>query len=344
MTLKHVHLNQFRNFGEGAFDINQFLTVIIGENARGKTNLLESIFFSINGVGFRESREEELIYWEKDTASVECVFEDVIFTIFLSKKDQFVEKKFTVNRAKKTHKQYQEYQSKAVLFAPEHIDIVNGSPDRRREYINKVISLYDYEYKRKLTNYEHALRKRNKVLEFHKDQATLVEELAFWNTYLEEQATYITQKRQEYVEYLNAHKEVQNRIFEMEYGKNELTAELLEKNLPVEKKWRKTLIGPQKDEFIIYQIENGVRENIHLFGSRSEQRLGVFWLKLNEIHFFETFFKQKPVLLLDDVFSELDTKNKKVILDLVKEYQTVITTTEDELLNLPEVEKTVIRI
>jgi DNA replication and repair protein RecF len=356
MTLKSIRLNQFRNFEDSSFEINPLLTVIIGENARGKTNLLESIFFSINGIGFRESREEELILWGKDTALVESVFEEekeelgaprgpkAIFDIFLHKRGEVVGKKFTVNKSQKTHKQYTEYQTKAILFAPEHIDIISGSPDKRREYFNRVISLFDYEYKRKLTNYEHALRKRNKVLEFHKNVETLKEELAFWNDYLEEQAKYITQKRQEYANYLNEHKEVQNRQFEIDYQKNLLTKELLEFHFDEERRWRKTTIGPQKDDFIISLIENGVKENVHLYGSRSEQRLGVFWLKLNELHFLEEFFKQKPILLLDDVFSELDVKNKKLVLDLVREYQTVITTTEDELLELPEVEKSVIHI
>src|SRR4051794_34575745 len=100
MLLKHVQLHQFRNFTDSAFDIGEFLTVIIGENARGKTNLLESIYFSLYGEGFRESKEMELLLWEKDTASVETVFNDndssTTFQIFLSHKNESVEKKFTV--------------------------------------------------------------------------------------------------------------------------------------------------------------------------------------------------------------------------------------------------------
>ena len=266
------------------------------------------------------------------------------FQVFLHSKNESVEKKFTVNKSRKTHKQYQEYQTKAVLFAPEHIDIISGSPDKRREYFNKTISLFDYEYKRKLTNYEHALRKRNKILEHYTSISALEEELIFWNEYLEEQAVYITQKRSDYVQFLNQHKKIDGRQFEIEYQKNILTKELLEFSLDEERKWRKTLIGPQKDEFVVSLIEDKVKENVHLYGSRSEQRLAVFWLKLNEIRYLEEFFKQKPILLLDDIFSELDVKNKKLIFDLVKNYQTVLTTTEDELLELPKIEHSVIRI
>lgn len=348
MVLKKIALNQFRNVQEISHDIHELLTIILGENARGKTNLLEAIFFSVNGIGFRESKEQELILWDKDNASVQTTFQDgenaINFQIFLHQRGEVTEKKFTVNKSTKTHKQYQEYQTKAVLFAPEHIDIISGSPDKRREYFNKTISLFDYEYKRKLTNYEHALRKRNKILEHHKDVNALQEELIFWNEYLEEQATYITTKRGEYVNYLNEHKKVDGRLFEIEYQKNILTKELLEFGFDDERKWRKTLIGPQKDEFVISLIEDKVKENVHSYGSRSEQRLGVFWLKLNEIRYLEEFFKQKPILLLDDVFSELDVKNKKLVFDLVKSYQTVLTTTENELLELPKIKHSVIRI
>lgn len=88
----------------------------------------------------------------------------------------------------------------------------------------------------------------------------------------------------------------------------------------------------------------GGDKNIHMFGSRSEQRLGVFWLKLNEIHFYEEILKKRPILLLDDIFSELDIKNKKLVLDLIKQYQTVLTTTEIELLDLADMPKTVINL
>jgi DNA replication and repair protein RecF len=348
MTLSSIQLSKFRNVEHVLYSIDPVLTIIIGENARGKTNLLEAIFFSINGEGFRESKEQELILWNNDTAFVECVLKNgessTSFQIFLTLRNDTVEKKFTVNKTKKTHKQYQEYQSKAVLFAPEHIDIISGSPDKRREYFNKIISLFDYEYKRRLTNYEHALRKRNKILEHHKDVETLKEELAFWNDYLEEQAIFITAKRQEYIDYLNQHQKIDGRSFEIVYQKNILTKELLEFEFDNERKWRKTLIGPQKDDFVISLIEDGVKENVHHYGSRSEQRLAVFWLKLNEIKFLESFFKQKPLLLLDDVFSELDVKNKKLVFKLIGDYQTVLTTTEDELLELPKVKHSVIRI
>ena len=103
------------------------------------------------------------------------------------------------------------------------------------------------------------------------------------------------------------------------------------------------MIGPQKDDFQINQ-KNESAKNLHHFGSRSEQRLAIFWLKFNEIKYLEEKFKNRPLLLLDDVFSELDVKNKKLIIDLVKKYQTVVTTTEIELLELADVPKSIIKL
>lgn len=347
MILTTVSLFNFRNVEQARFSFNPQLTIIIGENARGKTSLLEAIYVGVYGTGFRESREDELVKWEEPRSVVEVVFTEKdtrnLFQISLMRKGESVEKKFFVNKTLKTHYQYLQYQTRAVLFAPEHIEIITGSPDERREYFDKVISAADLEYKKKLRNYQNAIRKRNKLLETYRDEFTLLEEIAFWNDYLTEQATYITQKRREYIEYLNAHPSVQNRSFRIEYLKNEFTKERLREVYDLELKIRKTRIGPQKDDFELY-LDDFEHKNVQHFGSRSEQRLAIFWLKLNEISFLEEQFKTKPILLLDDVFSELDNKNKKLVLEVITNYQTVLTTTEEELLDLSVGEREVIRI
>lgn len=347
MILTSIHLKQFRNFEDRAFAIHPFLTIILGENSRGKTNLLESIYFSIQGKGFREWKEEELIMWDRSQLSAEASWQEqdakYLFSIFVVKKSTGIEKKYAVNKVQKGTVAYKEYQTNAVLFAPEHIDIVTGSPDERRTYFNSILSVGDREYKKKLQNYEHAVRKRNKVLEFYRNEAALVEELRFWNTYLEEQATYITQQRQKYMDYLNINNKVENKTFKIEYLKNEFTKERLAMVFEEERRWRRTVIGPQKDDFAI-SITDNTPKNVHHFGSRSEQRLGVFWLKLNELRYFEETFKKRPILLLDDIFSELDIKNKALILHLIKTYQTVLTTTEVELLELSEMPQEIIKL
>ena len=347
MLLKQLILKDFRNFDEGNFQFNPFLTIIIGENAKGKTNLLEAIYFIAFGVGFRESREEELVRLDKISCHVEGIFsvgdQNFSFEIRI-KTGGAVEKTFTINRTKKKFFAYQEEVTKAVLFSPQQIELMTGSPEVRRKYFDRFLSSGDLEYKKRLTNYENALRKRNKVLETYRNDEQLKEELAFWNTYLEEQAIYVAGRRDAYCEFLNKNKKIDNKEFSIKYLKNELTKDKLKEMFEVEKRYRRTLIGPQKDDFAIYEETDHISKNLHHFGSRSEQRLGVFWLKLNEIGYLEKIFGKRPILLLDDIFSELDAKNKKLILDLIKKHQTVVTTTEIELLDLVNVPKSIIKL
>lgn len=178
MLLTRMYLSHFRNFSQNEFTFSPFLTLIIGENAHGKTSLLEAIYTAVTGTGYRESREMELITWDETQSLVEAIFTDsdlkTVFQIQLLKQEsERVEKHFYVNKTKKSWYQYKDLQTKAVLFAPEHISLVNGSPVRRRDYFDLVISEFDREYRKSLRNYMTALRKRNKVLELHMDEVNL---------------------------------------------------------------------------------------------------------------------------------------------------------------------------
>ena len=344
MILKQIFLKNYRNFTSDKFGFNPLLTIIIGENAKGKTNLLEAIFLILQGSGFRETREDELIKFGSDSAEIMASFgsndEQFIFQIVIKKN----EKIFLINKAKKRHFQYLKETAELVLFQPEQIEIMTGSPDKRRRYFDSLISSFDLEYKKRLVNYENALRKRNKILEVSRDEIALKEELSFWDTYLTENGGYITQKRQEYVDFLNENRNVDSKEFFLDYLKNEFNQKRLDEKFELERRYRKTVIGPQKDDLQLYQSWDSQKKNLHHFGSRSEQRLGIFWLKFNEIKYIEETLKVKPILLLDDIFSELDMKNKKLIIDLVKKYQTIVTTTEIKLLELANMPKTIIKL
>lgn len=339
MILKRIQLHNFRNIASRVFDISPRLTIILGENARGKTNILESIHCVINGVGFRESKEEELIRMNCSDTQLDGLFEENkntnSFRIFLKKESiGSITKHFFVQKARKSHAYYIGEQTKCVLFAPEQIDIITGSPDIRRDYFNKLISTFDVVYKKHLINYEQAIRKRNKLLEHSRSAETLKEELSFWDVYLEREARYLTEKRAEYTQFLNLHMQLDGREFGIEYIKNEFTQERLCEKKELELRIRRTLIGPQKDDWVIVlKTDSAGEKNIQKYGSRSEQRLGIFWLKMNEIHFMEEKMDIHPILLLDDVFSEFDHENKERIIRLIASYQTVMTTTEAGLVD-----------
>lgn len=340
MIIKDIYLSHFRNFEKNTFTFSPRLTLIVGENARGKTSLLEGVYTAVYGTGFRESRELELISWDESQALVESRFaerdEQTLFQARLMQEgDKRVKKTFYVNKTLKSFFQYRKLQTQAVLFAPQHIEVITGSPSRRRVYVDTVLSAYDFEYRKKLRNYENALRKRNKILELYMNESQLAGEIEFWDTYLIEQSTYLTEARTKYVQFLNKHQQVDGKTFSIEYLKNEFNRERLHAVRAQEVRMRRTIIGPQKDDFVLY-LHSESQKNVGHYGSRSEQRMAIFWLKLNELLLFERATNRKPILLLDDIFSELDTHNRTLVMGVIGEYQTIATTTEEEVKDLSE--------
>lgn len=341
MRLASLGLHNFRNIKDASFVIGEHLTVFIGDNAKGKTNCLEAVFFLVHGTGFRESREEELVlFGEKPSAYVEGVFTDesgkISCKVGLVKSESGYLKSFYINKTKKQLRQYKQEPRGVVLFAPEHIEMLTGSPDKRRSYFNKLISQFDYQYKKSLDAYERSMRRRNKILENYELTTKLDDEISFWNELCIQNATYITKVRQEYCEFLNRNQSIDSKKFHIEYLKNEFNKDQVDKYKELEFKTRRTMFGPQKDDFQIFltQKSDSRDENVQKYGSRSEQRLALMWLKLGEIRYYQEVSKFDPILLLDDVFSEFDSTNKELILDLVKQYQTVASTTDLEIVTL----------
>jgi len=336
MILKRISLHSFRNITSKTLDIAPTLTVLLGENARGKTNILEAVHVGIHGEGFRETKEDELVMMGESKAQIDLLLHDKIkerqFRIIISRtEDGKSTKNFYVEKAHKISSQYRGLNTHTVLFSPEQIDIIIGSPDIRREYMNSVIGKYDIQYKKHLTNYEQALRKRNKILEHYVTIEKLQDELLFWDAYLVKEADYISHKRKEYITYINNNSSVDSHTFFAEYIQDHFSLERLSEKKNLELKLRRTLIGPQKDDFVFSMgRKNGAHKNIHKYGSRSEQRMTVFWLKMNEIHYCKEKLHVIPLLLLDDVFSEFDHDNKERILKLITQYQTIMTTTDRE--------------
>ncbi|MGB9883246.1 MAG: DNA replication/repair protein RecF [Microgenomates group bacterium] len=329
MLLKKIRLVNFRNFFEESFSFDKKMTLIVGKNSLGKTNLLEAVYFLANGFGFREIKEEELLNFNKDEGLVEGVIgdenNDFYFSIKISIDQTGLKKRFFIDKKEKKYHQYVFNQLKTVLFSPDQINIITGSPSLRRDYFDKLISTFDFEYKKKLTNYLSALKKRNKILETKFNDVDLDEELDFWNNYLIKEGSYLIKKRQEYVDFLNLNQAIDSKKFSIIYCKNEINKQAFLEKKEEEKRLRKTLIGPQKDDFLILAAEKNQKKDVAKFGSRSEQRLAVFWLKINEIKYLENFFKKKPIVLLDDIFSELDEENQKIIFPLLDNYQTIAT-------------------
>lgn len=348
MTLKSINLTNFRNIDKKKFDFNEILTIIVGHNSIGKTNLLESIYAISKGSGFRESNGDELISLSENQSIINADFksdaEQKMIRVVIDNSNGLLQKAYFINKLKKRLFEYVKLVPKVVIFSPALLYVIDGNPSDRRSFFDKIISTTDIEYKKRLTNYDTALRKRNKLLEKEKNITKLREELPFWDTYLVEQAKYIAEKRKKCVDFLNQHNKLDSKLFGIRYIQNEISLKRLEDTFEKQLLVKRTLIGPQRDEYEI-DIDRGEGfKNVHHFGSRSEQRLALFWLLINEIKLIENYLHEKPIVLLDDIFSELDIDNKSLILKLITEYQTVVTTTEEEIEHLVHIPHSIIRL
>ena len=342
MYVAKLSINGFRNFSSRKdFVFSPTHTIIVGMNAVGKTNLLEALCFVNKGKGFRETTSSELISENKQSAQVTAILQDEGRTEKISAQLKRVgdsaEKHFLINDLPKPFKEYKNRTKPVVLFAPTDLDIVIGSPELRRLFVDSILQTVDYEFLQAKNNYERGLYKRNKMLQnarfpLSSDALSIKE---FWDNFLRKHASYITEARQQFIDFLNNHAFLGDREFRVEYKKNIFSRERIAATTFEEEKYRRTVVGPQLDDFLLFEIDNHQKErNLAKYGSRSEQRLVVLWLKTNELLYYDTMFTEKPLFLVDDIFSELDVDNSRKVLAIAQAYQTCTTTAHKEILSL----------
>lgn len=330
MILKSLEFKNFRNFISEKFYFHKSLTVIIGQNAIGKTNILEGVHISSNTKGFRETKEEELITFNKKLTHIRSLWikekQEVVQNIIIGSFHNQLKKKYSINKINKRQNDYISFSVPSIVFSPGFLYLIDNGNEERRNYFNIIISTIDPHYRYHLSQYEQSLRKRNKLLQIVQDKEALKKQLIFWDEKLVDHANYITKERSSMFDFFNKNGKNGNNTFEIIYKPNLMTLDLLKDNLNLQMAIKQTRIGPQRDQIEVL-INN---KSSHSFGSRSEQRFALLWLTLVSLKVYEEY-KIKPILLLDDIFSELDTKNKKVIMDLIGNYQTILTTTENSI-------------
>jgi len=336
MLLTTLTLSQFRNYSKSTFDLHT-TTIIIGDNAIGKTNILEAIALLSCGKSFRAEQDHDAIQFGQDFAKVSAVVgkpgnETYLDAIF-AKSARGFSKKFLVNKVPKRQADFVG-NLPTTIFTPQDIEMITASPSSRRRYIDAILYQSSKTYRLAHTVYEKALKARNRLLRDIRDEKKSYrkEEFTYWNDLLLEHAEVITTQRQELIEYLNtAHKEL-FQIF-ITYDHSKMTVERLEKYHSAELAAGITLIGPQRDDFLL--LLEKTKHPISEFCSRGEQRLTVIQLKMLEIQYLEKSLSERPILLLDDIFSELDQKNIERIINLIPYQQTIITTTHEEFIPIP---------
>jgi len=334
--IRSITLSDFRNYESKSFDFSDGVTVIAGENAKGKTNLLEAIYLLGVGESFRAKRTEEMVRFEQELGRVSG-------EVPLSKKDvinlevmvnggtimgKIVNKrKYLVDGVSRRRKDILGYLP-LVLFRPEDVDLISGAPDVRRKFLDRLMIQVDKVYEHSLSTYEQALRRRNRILDAVRDGTASRYSLAFWDGLLIKHGQVIQDKRRELTDYINSlfEKSELFRKLKIVYDLSVISESRMAQYADAEVAVGYTLVGPHKDDLI---IKEGTRD-LSIYGSRGEQRMAVLALKMGEIYYLEEKGKKKATLLLDDIFSELDEEHKQEVLRVMSGRQVIVTTADEE--------------
>jgi DNA replication and repair protein RecF len=335
--IKALKLLTFRNFKAKTLEFSDKITTIVGPNATGKTNILESLYLLSSAKSFKAKIEEEMISYASDLARVkgklisgmilESVLTRGLIDIGASRPEKVTRKKLLVNGVPKRMIDFAG-NFKTVLFGPWDMDLVTESPSIRRKFLDSVLSQVDREYRRNSLSYEKGLRQRNKLLFRIREEGVPRSQLLFWNQLLIKNGNYISQKREEFIDFINSVGRLKTSDYTIEYDRSVISEGRLEQYKEEEIAAATTLVGPHRDDFIFY---DGKR-NLASYGSRGEQRMGVLWLKIAELNFIEEKTSERPTLLLDDIFSELDHDHRDIVMELAQKQQTIITTADDHFL------------
>jgi DNA replication and repair protein RecF len=354
MNIKSVNLENFRNFKRKSFKFSPNTTVIVGPNASGKTNILESLYLLSTGKSFRARVEEEMIrhteeisrikgqiFADSEKTNLEVVLTRGEITVGEDpdKKERAPRKKLLVNDISRRLFNFAG-NYKVTLFGPWDLELVTESPSTRRRFLDFVLSQVDREYRRAALSYDKGLRQRNRLLFRIREEGLASSQLIFWNRLLIKNGDYISAKREEFIDFVNSTKDFPARLgnqsgkvedYSLEYDKSAISEARLEHYAEEEIAAATTLVGPHRDDFCFkLKKPRGKRSrDLARYGSRGEQRMGVLWIKLAELAFIEKKTEEKPTLLLDDIFSELDHEHREVVMKFIKGQQTVVTTADE---------------
>ena len=331
--LKSILLHNFRSYKKENFEFSPDTTLIIGKNTAGKSNLIEAIYFISHGKSFRTDKDTEAIRNGVNVARVKTETESDILEVVLSTIPGKFGKKLLLNGLSKRKIDFIG-NLPSVLFSPQDLDLITGSPGLRRGFLDEVLEQTDRDYRFASINYSKALRQRNSLLEKVKNtrsvgsgQAWRSSEFSYWDNLLINNGNILTNKRAGFIDFVNREKK-ELFDFKMIYDESTISVERLAQYKEAEEASGLTLVGPHRDDFRV-EIKEGTVKN---YGSRGQQRLSVLQLKLLQLDFLEKNLGARTTLLLDDIFSELDEGHILHVLSLVQSQQTIITTTHEEFI------------
>lgn len=357
MHIQHLKLKHYRNYDSLDISFDHKVNVIIGENAQGKTNLMESIYVLAFTKSYRTPREKELIQWEKDFAAIKGTIKQksrsIPLEIVISKQG----KKAKLNHLEQRRLSDYIGRLNVVMFAPEDLRLVKGPPNVRRRFIDMELGQIQASYVFHLSQYQKILKQRNHLLK--QLQRHEIKDLTFLNILTEqlsEHAAIILEKRFNFLVLLRKwavpiHREISRKAEQLhiEYvptidvledmNREKIESIYLNKFKDVQQQEMErgtTLIGPHRDDLRFYINNNEVKT----FGSQGQQRTTALSIKLAEIDLIYHVTKEYPVLLLDDVLSELDDYRQSHLLSTIQgKVQTFVSTTSVDGIHHETLEK-----
>lgn len=354
MDIKNITLHNYRNYDNLNISLTPNINIFIGYNAQGKTNIIEAVHYASIGISHRTRSDNDLIYWQKNEANINIKFSKMgiasVLKILLKRNQR---KQLIFNGENIKQKDLPGLLT-MILFSPEDLMLIKGSPVLRRRFLDIELSQISSIYYNQLVQYNKILLQRNNLLKKIKENNKLINMLDMWDEQFAKSAAFIVDKRLKGVHKLNelantAHNYISGKTENLEIKyimhKNNMNLspnmdydELCKWYINTLDKCRKndmfrgsTSIGPHRDD--IYFFINGV--DLKSFGSQGQQRSSVLSLKLAELEFLKNETGEYPVLLLDDVMSELDDKRRNSLLSFLqkKNIQTLITATDKSLFN-----------
>lgn len=330
MAITGIRLQHFRSYKDQAFELEPGVNIVVGPNASGKTNLLEALYVASRGRSFRV-RDADLISYGAKWARLDVTHASHNRSVKLRRND-LPHKEFVVGA--NTRRRLSTVDTlPIVLFAPDDLRLLNGSPARRRDYIDQLVAHLIPGSNATLNRYQRALLQRNTLLKHPRPDA---DELFVWSIKLGELGAQIATWRRDLIRRLNREA---SQIYSDLAGGAHRVRFAYQSSLPLRSyglalnnslqssqdlKIGHTSAGPHRDDFSVSLDGHGSSSS----ASRGEVRTLVLVAKLVEARLLEKQLEQKPLLLLDDVFSELDGKRRQQLARAVKIYQTLITTTD----------------
>lgn len=341
MIIKSLELADFRNYDSLHIDFSKGTNILYGDNAQGKTNILEAIYLSATTKSHKGSKDKDIVNFNKEEAHIRTYLEK-------DNMDIRVDMHLRKNKTKGIAIDGQKIKKAAellgllnvVFFSPEDLSIIKNGPAERRRFVDMELCQLDQFYLYNLNHYNKIVNQRNKLLKDMYFNPSLRETLNIWDSQLISFGSKIIERRQLFVEQLNSiiydiHKKLSGGREELEVKyEPDVMIEDYENNLMIyqdrDVKLKQTTVGPHRDDFC-FMVKN---VDIRKFGSQGQQRTAALSLKLSEIELVKKIANENPVLLLDDVLSELDSHRQNYLLSTIGEIQTIITCTGlDEFVN-----------